>query len=502
MKNIYFLIIISIGLLACNATKKVTTSKALTTDADQKIAASTISMNKIKAHIHYLASDEMKGRDTPSPELDIAARYLSTSLMRYGVKPAKGDDYFQKVPMKTVTPASSGNLKFGTYDFALLQDFLSIGDGDVSVNGKAVFINRGTEEDFKNNDVKDKIVVTLCGFEGQERPQEWFYAGRQKRKWAKENGAKAVLEIYSSTQIPFNFLVRFFSGTATILDDEEDDSFPYLWLNASDKEAIATLKDTKDIACDIKVEGSLVEKINTYNVVGMLEGSDPVLKDEYVIYSAHYDHIGVGRPMEGDSIYNGARDNAVGSVTVLSAAENIAQNPTKRSALFIFFTGEEKGLLGSSYYADNPVVPLDEVVYCFNSDNAGYNDTSVATIFGLERTTARNLIEKACTAFGLKAIEDRMPEEGLFDRSDNVNFAKKGVPAPTFSLGITAFDDQVNQYYHQATDGPETLDYDYLLKFFKSYVYACRLIGNTSQDLFWIEGDKYYEAGKELYKMK
>jgi len=139
--------------------------------------------------------------------------------------------------------------------------------------------------------------VTLCGFEGQERPQEWFYASRDKKKWAKENGAKGVLEIYTSTQIPFSFLTRFFTGTATVLDEEDEDAFPYLWLNASDKEAIATLKNTKDIACDVSVEGSLAEKINTYNVVGMIEGTDPELKDEYIIYSAHYDHIGVGRPI-------------------------------------------------------------------------------------------------------------------------------------------------------------------------------------------------------------
>jgi len=502
MKNIYFIILVSIGLLSCNATKKVSTSQALTLNNDQKIAASTVSMNKIKAHIHYLASDEMKGRDTPSPELDIAARYLATSLMRYGVQPVSGDDYFQKVPMKSVTPPSSGNVTFSTHDFALPQDFLSLGDGNVDLDGKVIFLNRGTEKDFENTDVKDKIVVTLCGFEGQERPQEWFYAGRQKAEWAKEKGAKALMEVYTSTQVPFGFLARFFSGPSIMLDEDDDDAFPYLWLNAANKEGIAALKDTKDIDCKVTVGGMSVEDLNTYNVVGMIEGSDPDLKDEYIIYSAHYDHVGIGNPMEGDSIYNGARDNAVGSVTVLAAAENLAQHPTKRSAIFIFFTGEEKGLLGSAYYADNPPIPLHKVAYCFNSDNAGYNDTTAATILGLERTTARNLIEKACSAFGLKAIEDRMPEQGLFDRSDNVNFAMKGVPAPTFSLGITAFDDEVNRYYHQAADGPETLDYNYLLKFFKSYVYACRLIGNTNQELFWVEGDKYYDAGKELYKGK
>ena len=123
-------------------------------------------------------------------------------------------------------------------------------------------------------------------------------------------------------------------------------------------------------------------------------------------------------------------------------------------------------------------------------------------IIGLERTLARPLIEKACTAFGLNAIQDNMPEQGLFDRSDNVNFAKKGVQAPTFGMGITKMDDEVNKYYHQPQDNPETLDYNYLTKFFKSYVYACRLIANTNESVFWNEGDKYYKDGLKLYNIK
>jgi Zn-dependent M28 family amino/carboxypeptidase len=226
------------------------------------------------------------------------------------------------------------------------------------------------------------------------------------------------------------------------------------------------LRKSNQLNAQLKVEGIQVEPVKTYNVVGMVEGSDPVLKEEYIIYSAHYDHVGIGRADErGDSIYNGARDNAVGTVTVLSAAENLAKYPTKRSALFIFFTGEEKGLLGSHYYANNPAIPLDKVTYCFNSDNGGYNDTSRATIIGLTRTEAQPLIEKACNAFGLDAAEDAAPEQGLFDRSDNVNFAKKGVPAPSFSLGFTAFDDEINKYYHQPSDSPASLDYVYLTKY-------------------------------------
>ena len=171
---------------------------------------------------------------------------------------------------------------------------------------------------------------------------------------------------------------------------------------------------------------------------------------------------------------------------MLSAAENIAKYPTKRSALFVFFTGEEKGLLGSNWYANHPVVPLDKVVYCFNSDNGGYNDTSIATIVGLTRTTAQAHIEKACLAFGIRAIEDPAKEQGLFDRSDNVNFAKKGVPAPTFSMGFTAFDEEIGKYYHQPGDHADNLDYDYLTKFFNAYVYSCRLIANDKETPFWL----------------
>ncbi|MEM1124350.1 MAG: M28 family peptidase, partial [Bacteroidota bacterium] len=276
--------------------------------------------------------------------------------------------------------------------------------------------------------------------------------------------------------------------------------FPHIWLNAGNPDAIVKLTKGGKVAATFDVKGAKTEILKTHNVVGMVEGTDPVLKNEYIIYSAHYDHVGIGRADEtGDTIYNGARDNAVGSVTVLSAAENLAKYPTKRSAIFIFFTGEEKGLLGSAYYADNPAIPLDQVVYCFNSDNGGYNDTSRASIIGLERTGAEPLIRKACAAFGLDAKPDAAPEQNLFDRSDNVNFAKKGVPAPTFSLGYTAFDDEINKYYHQPGDEPATLDYVYLTKFFKSYVYSCRLIGNTDTSVFWRKGDKYYEAGERLY---
>lgn len=273
---------------------------------------------------------------------------------------------------------------------------------------------------------------------------------------------------------------------------------PHFWVNASDPEVVNLFK--QPLTAEIETKGIDNNRFNVKNVVGIVEGTDPKLKDEYIIYSAHYDHVGIGAPdARGDSIYNGARDNAAGTAAVLNAAANIAKFPTKRSALFVLFTGEEKGLLGSAHFVDNSPVPLDKIAYCFNIDGAGYNNTKVITVIGLERTTVRKHFETACKTFKLQAIKDRMPEQNLFDRSDNVNFARMGIPAPTFSLGITSFDKEITKYYHQAADNPDSVDYKYLTKYCKSFIYAGRLIANDPSKHFWVEGDKYYNAGVELY---
>ena len=343
------------------------------------------------------------------------------------------------------------------------------------------------------------MVFALCGDGVSQNPQEWFSLSTTKKKLVNEMGGLALVELYNSPQLPWNFLVRYLSREQVGLDNSNDGTpLLHLWMNRS-VDDLESLK-AKKLTASISIDGASITRFDSQNIVGVVEGSDAALKNEYILYSAHYDHVGVGvQDVYGDSIYNGSRDNAVGTVTVLTAAQNIAKNPTKRSALFVLFTAEEKGLLGSQYYVENSPISLEKIVYCFNSDNGGYNDTSKATIIGLTRTSAEQMIIDACSAFGLEATEDPAKEQGLFDRSDNVRFAAKGIPAPTFSMGFTAFDEEITKYYHQPGDAPETLDYDYLEKFFKSYVYACRLIGNSEEAPFWLEGDKYYEAGKALY---
>ena len=468
---------------------------------DKKITEKTVTPKQIKSHIQFLASDAMKGRDTPSPEQRIAAEYLRNQLLLYGVKPfPEYPDYLQPVKMKKVTPPSQGKLTFDTTDYTINEDFLLLNGNNSSWEGEFILLDYATESEIESVDVSGKMIIAKAGTASSTSPREWFYIGRSKRKAAEAAGAEGLIELYNSPQLPWSVLIRYLSGPRISLADNSDNPYTHLMLNNSNNEALKTLKSS-EANLKLLVKGKVTEKFQSYNVLGWIEGTKK--PDEFVVYSAHYDHLGVGTPdSTGDGIYNGARDNAVGSVTVLSAAENLAKYPTDRSGLFLFFTGEEKGLLGSEWFVDHSPVPLDDIIYCFNSDGAGYNDTGKATIIGLTRTTAEETIRKACKAYEIKAIEDQMPEQNLFDRSDNVNFAKKGIPAPTFSMGVTSFDKEILKYYHQPADEPNTLDYEYLYRFFRSYVYAARLIGNMKDIPFWNEGDKYYEAGVELYDKK
>lgn len=481
----------------------IITTNAAVAQSDADLVKDVVNKATIESHIYFLASDELKGRATGSPEIDIAARYLATTLRSYGVGEVPGaPDYFQPVVMETIKPPSLISLKLKGKGVDDISGLISLIARNVHLESDLIFVDYGLEDDYKGKEVKGKIVIAKAGSAKEQQGRAMLQLSRGKRSIASKMGAIALIEFTTADERTWKSVSGYFANEKFDLAvDEEADIMAHLWVRDADEKFLMRIKNKDVKTAEIEVAGANTTRIISKNVVGMVEGTDPKLKDEFIIYSAHYDHVGIGAPnAEGDSIYNGARDNAVGSVTVLSAAESIAKNPTKRSALFVLFTGEEKGLLGSTWYVEHPLIPLNQMVYCFNSDNASYNDTSVATIVGLNRTTAASNIKKACETFGLKALDDPAPEQNLFDRSDNVKFAAKGIPAPTFSLGFTAFDAEVFRYYHQVTDNPDNLDYDYLLKFFQSYVLACRLIANDQETPFWVEGDKYYQAGKQLYK--
>ena len=472
---------------------------------DREKTDATVDKERIKEHVYYLASDEMKGRDVGTPEIQKAAGYIAEKFKDYGVKMVDGlDGYFQPVPLKMTGPPSRSSLTLDGNAIESGVGMLVMDGVDGDFSGDIIYLNYGLAADLEGVDVAGKIVVAKAGSGENADPRDWLFLGREKRKAAKTQGALALIELYNSPNIPWRRVVSFLNREKIILTDEgdsEEESIPHLWIKDLENTYRASFAAKNIKKGAINIEGIKSQRLPSKNVIGMIEGTDPVLKKEFVMFSAHYDHVGIGRPdAVGDSIYNGTRDNAIGTVTVLSAAENIGKYPLKRSALFVLFTAEEKGLLGSKYLADHPVIPNDQIVYCWNSDNGGYNDTTKATIVGLTRTTAEQMVIDACATYGLSAIEDPTgKEQGFFDRSDNVSFAKKGIPAPTFSLGFTSFDGEVTKYYHQPSDNPETIDYDYLFKFFSAYVYASRKIGNATERPFWKEGDKYYEVGKELY---
>ncbi|TXE17517.1 M28 family peptidase [Psychroserpens burtonensis] len=466
----------------------------------------TISKSDIEGHIYFLADDVLKGRATGSPELKIAASYLANTFRRYGVKPnPKTGTYYQAVTLKSVSPPKHVSIEINSQ---VITDYAFLNAAAVTSNQDAIFLNYGLADDYMGKDVKGKVIIVKAGSPETSDTRAVFELRGSKEKLAKDNGVMAIIELLKTDDKMWGFIDHNFNEPSLTVDLGEDDKsdgsdIAYVWVLDREGKMAEQLSAVTTISSKIAIGDKQEEAVISQNVIGVVEGTDETLKNEYIIYSAHYDHVGIGEPDEtGDTIYNGARDNAVGTTTVLSMAENLAKYPTKRSALFILFTGEEKGLLGSSYYVENPVLPLNQMVYCFNSDNAGYNDTSLISIIGLTRTTAENNIFSAAETFGLKAIEDPAKEQGLFDRSDNVNFAKKGIPAPTFSLGFTSFDGDVTKYYHRPGDEAHTLDYDYLLKFFKSYVLAGRKIANDPVTPVWNSGDKYEKASKGLYDVK
>lgn len=469
----------------------------LSLHAQKQSIEAQFSAQEAIAQFTYLSSDALMGRDPIRAEMKLAYTYIAQELKKAGAKPLPGaNGYYQDIPFTLSSPPSRGSVKMGDFTFSQGQNLLVLDGNSFSGTVEVVDLGFGSAEEFAGKEVKGKIVITNVGAPNKFSPNQLFSEGRAKALRASEAGAVALIERFNVPSVPWQLVAGFLNRSQLGLDQGQASTLPYLWI----EDVKNQVNGTKVSEAQLAIEGKETRKIDGKNVVAWIEGSDPALKKEYVLLSAHYDHVGVGSPdAEGDSIYNGARDNAVGTVAVLNAARYLVKNPPKRSILIALWTAEEKGLLGSAYFANNPLVPLNQIVYNLNIDNAGYNDTSLITVIGLGRTNADFLISEAAAEFGLTAKADPSPEQGLYDRSDNVNFARKGIPAPTFSLGFTAFDDQINQYYHKAGDEVESFDLGYAQGYWKAYILATQKIANWSETPRWITGDKYEQASKQLY---
>jgi hypothetical protein len=470
-----------------------------------------ITAAQLRSYLEFIASDELEGRDTPSRGLDIAAMYIAEHLKTWGIKPA-GDNgtYFQKFPLKrNKIESQNTRLSLNNQSFVYGEDFLSSFNPATISNSQIVYASHGWVIKAKNInpyqgiDVKDKIVVVVNSLPKGVTVND--LQGRQGEDWlspvlyAQQNGAKAVI-----TCATFNGLANWQSarwtqtekGGLTFGNAPSQITIPSLTVSPrlfaalfqgekasggnifskAEKEDFVEafdLKPTKKISLSVAVK---TEETHSQNVVGILEGSDPVLKNEYLAIGAHYDHVGMNPfAASDDKIWNGADDDGSGTVSVLAIAEAFskgAQRP-KRSILFIWHAGEEKGLWGSQYFTDNPTVPIGSVITELNIDMIGRaqqagdenpknkllpKQNEVFVIGSKMMSTELGEISEATNKsflnleYNYKYDDPKDPEQ-FFYRSDHFNYARKGVP-------IIFYMDGNHADYHQPSDSIEKIDFN------------------------------------------
>ena len=458
-------------------------------------------------HIYYLASDELRGRETGTAGNDLAAAYIAEQFKAFGLQTAPGaKGYLQPINFKETIIPNTASLQLEGNSFSQGENLLLLEGPAIHKEITLVYAGYGWvdeetgHDDYKDLDVKDKMVLTIAGTPSDTGVRQAIRSLGAKKKWAAENGAIGVIQLYN-IQYPWKFMLsRNARPSLRIAAEGDASSLVSGWINNFPEDLLQKLKEGAELRVQVESSGEQSKSVISSNVAGILPGTDPNLKEEYLLISAHYDHVGVGKPnSEQDSIYNGARDNAIGVAALLTAAEALAEQPPARSVLFLAVTGEEKGLLGSLYYAEHPLVPLSETIFNLNTDGAGYNDTTAISVAGYDRTGIEALIEYGARFAGLKVIADPAKEENLFDRSDNVSFARKGIPCTTLSPGFTSFDKTLQQHYHQPSDEADSLDETYVVRFCQAFAHTARQIAERPQRPMWKAGDKYEKLGKKLY---
>ena len=493
-------------------------------------AMSTISPDAIRADMRFLADDALEGRGTATRGHELAAKYMATRLEGMGLLPA-GDNntYFQSVPVRSlrtdVNKSSFTITRNGTplaltahVDFIIEPDPVA---PDVSVDAPVVFAAFGVTapeqhyDDYKSLDVKGKIVAVVLSAPNFPSSIKAHYSALEvKAKIAVEHGAVGIIAIddpISEGIYPFAKFVRDLVNPEFRWLDKEghpNDYFPqikagvYLSLDAtrqlfegsghSADEIFKGAKDGKLAAFPLPVTAKIhvvteSKDLHSPNVVAKLEGSDPVLKNEYLVYTAHLDHLGIGAPIKGDAIYNGALDNASGSATILEMAQAFARmNPRpRRSILFVSVTGEEAGELGSEYFAHYPTVPKHSIVANINIDQVFllYPLEDIIA-FGAEHTSLESVIQRAAKKMGLVESPDPMPEQVVFIRSDQYSFVKQGIPAVMPSPGFKSPDGSkkawdiamkwMDDSYHSPQDdmNQPNLDFEAAAKFAR-FTFLC-----------------------------
>ncbi len=424
----------------------------------------------LESQLRFLASDELAGRETGTSGNDVAARYIAEQFRSAGVEPPAGQkDYFQTVGLIRPQPPATASVEFRDRLWSLGENLLLI-RGEGSVEPTPVVFLEHTNRDSSGseaNTARGKVVAT-----------RFRMPGRPDMNELQEMGAVALIEIYSGNR--WNRLRDFVSRRPLVLagEAEEYKAIPHVVLHL---EAAEDGEELGEEMASFEVPAWDLQPVASRNVVGVIAGSDPNLKHEFVALMAHYDHLGSGGDKmfatPEDVIFNGARDNGMGVVALLSAAHSLTLRPPARSIVLLALTGEEQGLLGSAHYVADPIVPLEKTVFALNVDGGGYSDTGVVTVIGLGDSGRRPHFEAAAAESGLEAVAEPPEARGLINRSDNANFSRRGIPAVIFSPGFRKFDSETTRHYHRPSDeADENFDFDYLTKFCQALVRTARTI--------------------------
>ncbi len=468
-------------------------------------------------HVKILASDDFEGRAPGTKGEELTVTYIADQFKAVGLKPGNPDGtYFQKVPLVGITPDPSATLTFAkgadsrTLKFKedvvawtkRVQDQVSLAGSDVVFVGYGIEAPEYTWDDYKGTDVSGKTLVMLVNdppvpdpaSPGQLDPKTFggnamTYYGRWTYKYemGAEKKAAAVLIVHETEPAAYPFSVvqgmggeRFnlaapdnnMSRAAVegwITRDQAVELFKMAGLDFEKEKTTAATRDFKPVPMGVTASMTIrntIRTIDSRNVVGRLDGSDPALNDEYVIYTAHWDHFGIGDPVNGDRIYNGALDNATGVGAMIELARAFVKlpEPPKRSLLFLAVTAEEQGLLGSEYYARTPLYPLEKTLAAINMDGLNiYGATSDLTVVGLGQSDLDDYATSAATAQNRVVKPDPEPSKGGYFRSDHFPFAKQGVPAinagggndfigKPADYGKQVRDAYTAQHYHQPSD--------------------------------------------------
>lgn len=470
-------------------------------------AMETINPDRIRQHVRFLSHDLLEGRGTGQRGGDIAAEYMATQFALYGLKPAGNDGtYMQKVPLVGVTPMAETRFWFvptqgSAIELKPLDDYVAYDETQQpmsDVDADIVYVGYGIEapeynwDDYKGADVKGKVLLMLVN-EPTNDPRIFkgpalTYYGRWTYKYeeAARKGAVGAILIHKSemASYPWDVVRNSNSGEKSFLRLEGQPQLKvasWIQLSVAGKlakaagmdlnkmMAAAQSRDFKPVDMPIKLKAHMVSKIRPFesnNVLAMLPGSDRKLKDEAIIYTAHYDHLGIRPDMTGDNIYNGAQDNATGCGILLEIARAYGQSAQKprRSVIFASVTAEEQGLLGSEYLGKHPPIPAGKISLDLNFDDVKpLGAPEEVEVSGAERSTFYPMVQATAREFRLNIRPDARPEAGHYYRSDHFSLARVGIPS--FSInegmkfkghreawGLEQDREYTEKHYHQPSD--------------------------------------------------